>query len=52
VFRRPETHVTSLNNDRADDDVRSFDMLDSLSDCGTSRWLGNVFVTKNESCIR
>jgi len=43
---------TSLNNDRAADDVRSFDMLDSLSDCGTSRWLGNVFVTSNESCIR
>jgi parallel beta-helix repeat protein len=46
------TRNTALNNDRADDDVRNFDLLDSLDDCGTSRWRGNVFVTANEPCIR
>lgn len=46
------TRNTALNNDRADDDVQNFDLLDSLADCGTSRWRGNVFATANEECIR
>jgi parallel beta-helix repeat protein len=46
------TRNTALNNDRADDGVRNFDLLDSFADCGSSRWRSNVFVTANEPCIR
>jgi parallel beta-helix repeat protein len=43
---------TALNNDRAPDTVQSFDLLETLTGCGTNRWRGNVFVTSNEPCIR
>jgi len=47
------TRNTALNNDRGDNAGPRADLVDSQPECGTNRWVRNVFVTSDPAvCIR